>query len=426
MGKRFKAMRGTHDLLPDESWLWRWIETAFVDLCSRYAYQEIRVPIFESTELFERGTGFGSDVVQKEMYTFPDKKGRSLSLRPEGTPSVIRAYLEHGLSRRAKVAKLFYMGPMFRYDKPGAGRYRQFHQVGVEVIGTLSPRADAEVILLLWDYLKLIGLEDISLRLNTLGCKDCRERYSGVVRDFLEGRLGHLCEDCHDRFGRNPLRVLDCKVAGCKDVIQDAPAVDAVLDDDCVAHFGEVKRYVELAGVDFCVDAKLVRGLDYYTRTVFEVFHGATGVDNSLGGGGRYDELVQELGGASTPAVGFSAGLERVILALKAEASGGDEGTYLDVYVAYIADENFDYAFKLANELRKEFRVWLEFESRKPQKQLAAASKMGAAYTAILGEDEVKKGTVVFKHMESGEQVEVEREEAAAWLRKSLGGGTGG
>lgn len=425
MGKRFRAMRGTHDLLPDESWLWRRAETAYVDLCRRYGYREVRVPIFEATELFERGTGFATDVVQKEMYTFPDKKGRSLSLRPEGTPSVIRAYVEHGLSRKAGVAKLFYMGPMFRYDKPGAGRYRQFHQVGVEVIGTLSPLADVEVILLLWDYLKLIGLKDISLRINTLGCKDCRERYSGVVKDFLGERLGQLCEDCHDRFGRNPLRVLDCKVPSCKDIIREAPAVDVVLDEDCAAHFDEVKHYLEVAGVEFCVDAKLVRGLDYYTRTVFEVFHSATGVDNSLGGGGRYDELVQELGGASTPAVGFSAGLERIILALKAEASGAGEGTYIDVYVASIADESFEFAFKLANDLRKEFRVWLEFESRRPQKQLAAASRMGAAYTAVLGEDEVKKGTVIFKQMESGEQVEVKRKEAGAWLRSHLGGERG-
>jgi histidyl-tRNA synthetase len=422
MGKKFKAMRGTHDLLPEESLLWQRIETAFVDLCRRFGYGEMRVPIFEATELFERGTGFATDIVQKEMYTFPDKKGRSLSLRPEGTPSVIRAYLEHGLSRKAKVAKLYYMGPMFRYDKPGAGRYRQFHQVGIEVIGTPSPRADVEVMVLLWEYLRGINLKDISMRVNTLGCKRCRERYTAVVREFLEDKLGELCGDCHDRFKRNPLRVLDCKVAGCKDVISDAPAIDAVLDEECVAHFEEVKKYLKLADVDFYVDTKLVRGLDYYTRTVFEVFHSATGVDSSLGGGGRYDELVAELGGASTPAVGFSAGLERIVLALKAEAAHEGGGPALDVYVASIAEESFEYAFALAGELRKDFRVWLEFESRRPQKQLASASKMGAVYTAVLGEDEVKKNTVIFKHMESGEQAEVGRSEAGSWLRNRLGG----
>ncbi len=422
MSKKFKAMRGTHDLLPDESRLWRWIETAFIDLCRSYGYGEVRVPIFEATELFERGTGFATDVVQKEMYTFPDKKGRSLSLRPEGTPSVIRAYLEHGLSRKAKVAKLHYLGPMFRYDKPGAGRYRQFHQVGIEVIGTPSPQADVEVITVLWEYLKGLNLSDISVRVNTLGCKSCRERYSAVVRGFLEDRLVRLCEDCHDRFKRNPLRVLDCKVESCREAVADAPPIDAVLDDECIAHFDEVRKYLKLAGVDFYVDSKLVRGLDYYTRTVFEVFHGATGVDSSLGGGGRYDELVQELGGPSTPAVGFSAGLERIVLALKAEAAHVDEASSVDVYVASIAEESYEYAFRLAGELRTDLRVWLEFESRRPQKQLASASRMGACYTALLGEDEVKKGTVVFKHMESGEQAKVARADAGAWLKNRLGG----
>lgn len=422
MGKKFKAMRGTHDLLPEESRLWRRVEGIFVNLCQRHGYGEVRVPVFEATELFERGTGFTTDVVQKEMYTFPDKKGRSLSLRPEGTPSVIRAYLEHGLSRTAKVVKLHYMGPMFRYDKPGAGRYRQFHQVGIEVIGTPSPQADVEAIVLLWEFLKEINLKDIGLRINTLGCKECRERYSAVIREFLEDRLVRLCEDCHDRFKRNPLRVLDCKVASCKEAIGDAPSIDAVLDEECIAHFEEVKRYLGLAGVDFYVDTKLVRGLDYYTRTVFEVFHSATGVDSSLGGGGRYDELVQELGGPGTPAVGFSAGLERIVLALRTEASHAEEGSPIDVYVASIAEESFQYAFALANELRKDLRVWLEFESRRPQKQLASASKMGAVYTAVLGEDEVKNGTVVFKHMESGEQAEVARNEAGPWLKRNLGG----
>ena len=422
MSKKFKAMRGTHDLLPEESLLWRRIETAFVDLCRRYGYGEVRVPVFEATELFERGTGFATDVVQKEMYTFPDKKRRSLSLRPEGTPSVIRAYLEHGLSRKAKVAKLHYMGPMFRYDKPGAGRYRQFHQVGIEVIGTPSPQADVEVITLLWEYLKDINLKDVNMRVNTLGCKKCRERYSAVVKEFLEDRLDRLCGDCHDRFKRNPLRVLDCKVASCKEVVADAPAIDVVLDDECIAHFEEVQKYLKLAGVEFYVDEKLVRGLDYYTRTVFEVFHGTTGVDSSLGGGGRYDELVQELGGPSTPAVGFSAGLERIVLALKSEASRAGEGGGIDLYVASIAEASYEYAFTLAGELRKNVSVWLEFESRRPQKQLASASKMGAVYTAVLGEDEVKNNTVVFKHMESGEQAEVPRDEAGAWLLERLGG----
>jgi histidyl-tRNA synthetase len=422
MTEKFKAMRGTHDILPDEARIWREVEKRFVDICSRYGYSEIRIPIFEATELFERGTGFATDVVQKEMYTFLDKKGRSLSLRPEATPAVVRAYLEHSLGRKARVAKFFYMGPMFRYDRPGAGRYRQFHQVGIEVIGTSSPAADAETIQILWEFLKVAGLESLKIRINTLGCKDCRVRYSGVLKDFLGGRLGRLCGDCHDRFERNPLRVLDCKNRACKAVIAEAPEVSTLLCEDCIRHFDRVRGYLELAKIAFYVDPKLVRGLDYYTRTVFEVFHQASGVDSSLGGGGRYDELVEGMGGPSTPAVGFSAGMERVILALKTESAPGDGGGAIDVYVASVGDEACHVAYELAGELRETLSVWLEFDQRKLDRQLRSASKLGARFTAIVGSDEIARGVVRLKDMNSGEQEEVERSGVATWLRERCGG----
>jgi histidyl-tRNA synthetase len=422
MSKRFKAMRGTHDILPEEAGLWREIEARFVDICSRYGYSEIRVPIFEATELFERGTGFATDVVQKEMYTFPDKKGRSLSLRPEATPSVVRAYLEHSLGRQARVAKFFYMGPMFRYDRPGAGRYRQFHQVGIEVIGTASPAADAEAIEMLWGFLEGIGLKRLKTRVNTLGCKECRVGYSRVLKDFLGGNLGRLCGDCHDRFERNPLRVLDCKNRACKAVISEAPDISEVLCEECVRHFSRVRDYLDLAGIEFYVDPKLVRGLDYYTRTVFEVFHEASGVDSSLGGGGRYDELVEGIGGPATPAVGFSAGMERLILALKAEGQPGDAAGALDVYVAPMDEEASDIAYELAGRLRKTLRVWLEFDQRRLDRQLRSASKLGARFTAIIGPEEIARGVVRVKDMSSGEQQEVEKDGVEAWLRKRCGG----
>ncbi|MFH1314489.1 MAG: histidine--tRNA ligase [Candidatus Eisenbacteria bacterium] len=422
MSQKFKAMRGTHDILPDEAPLWRDVESRFVDLCSRYGYSEIRTPIFEATELFERGTGFATDVVQKEMYTFPDKKGRNLSLRPESTPAVVRAHLEHNLGRKARVAKYFYMGPMFRYDRPGAGRYRQFHQVGIEVIGTSSPTADAETIQILWEFLKGIGLEGLKMRLNTLGCKPCRVKYSEVLRGFLEGRLERLCGDCHDRFERNPLRVLDCKNRGCRVVIAEAPDVATILCDECVEHFDRVKGYLEMAGIEFYVDPKLVRGLDYYTRTVFEVFHESAGVDSSLGGGGRYDELVEGVGGPSTPAVGFSAGMERIILALRAEKTADSIGGGVDVYVAPVGDEATAVAYELAGELRKTHAVWLEFDQRKLDRQLRSASKLGARFTAIIGSDEIVRNVVRIKDMNSGEQHEVDRADVAAWLREQCGG----
>ncbi len=422
MAEKLKAMRGTHDILPEEARIWRRVEGAFADISRRYGYDEIRVPIFEATELFERGTGFSTDVVQKEMYTFLDKKGRRLSLRPEATPSVVRAFLEHNLGRRAGVSKFFYMGPMFRYDRPGAGRYRQFHQVGVEVIGTASPSADAEVIIILLDFLKEVGLANLGLRLNTLGCRACRIKYSGVLRDFLKDKLADLCADCRERYGRNPLRVLDCKNAACKVIIERAPEIEALLCEECVANFEKVQAYLKEAGIDFRVDPKLVRGLDYYTRTVFEVFDEALGVDNSLGGGGRYDHLVEEFGGPQTPAVGFSSGLERVILAIEAEKPMKDQDDKIEVFIASLGEKALLSAFRLAAELRKRHRVWLEFDQRKLDRQLGTAAKLGARFTAIIGDDEIMRGVVRLKEMASGEQTEVKADQVITWLEARLGG----
>jgi len=422
MAEKIRAMRGTHDFLPDEARLWRRVENAYVDICTRYGFSEIRTPIFEATELFERGTGFATDVVQKEMYTFPDKKGRSLSLRPEATPSVIRAYLEHSLGRKARVAKYFYMGPMFRYDRPGQGRYRQFHQLGIEAIGTGSATADAEVIRLLWEFLTGIGLGSIKIRLNTLGCKECRVKYSGTLKAFLEDKLESLCGDCHDRFERNPLRILDCKNKNCKAVIKDAPDIAGLLCEDDVAHLDTVKRLLAAAGVDFYVDAKLVRGLDYYTRTVFEVIHEAAGEDLALGGGGRYDELVEVIGGPSTPAVGFSLGLERVITALTEGSREDSAGAAPDIFIAPMGDDAADRAFELAGTIRERLSVWLEFDQRKLDRQLKSASKMGVKYTVILGSDELAQGMVKVKEMASGEQTMVKYDDIVTWLLKRIGG----
>jgi histidyl-tRNA synthetase len=422
MPEKLKAMRGTHDILPEDARLWRVVESAFANVCVRYGYAEIRVPVFEATELFERGTGFATDVVQKEMYSFLDKKGRRLSLRPEATPSVIRAYLEHGLARKLPIAKFFYMGPMFRYDRPGAGRYRQFHQIGVELVGSASPVADAEVIGLLWQYLGEIGLTKMGVRLNTLGCKDCRVRYSGILKDFLKDRLSLLCGDCNDRYARNPLRVLDCKVPTCRATIGEAPEVGTILCEECVRHFDRVKACLTDVGIAFSVDAKLVRGLDYYTRTVFEVFHEALGIENSVGGGGRYDHLVEEIGGPATPAVGFSAGLERLVAAVQSEGSLEAKDDTTDVFVASLGERSLVPAFRLAAELRKRYRVWLEFDQRRIDRQMGTAAKMGARYTIIIGEDEIAKGVVKIKDMGSGVQAEIKAGSVSAYLETVTGG----
>ncbi|HVP57870.1 MAG TPA: histidine--tRNA ligase [bacterium] len=422
MAEKFRAMRGTHDILPEEARTWRWIEDTFAGVSGRYGYEEIRLPVFEATELFERGTGFATDVVQKEMYTFLDKKGRRLSLRPEATPSVIRAFLEHNLGRRAGVSKFFYMGPMFRYDRPGAGRYRQFHQAGVEIIGSPSPGADAEVIGVFWAFLRELGLTKLGMRINTLGCRSCRIKYSEILKDFLSDKLEALCADCKERYAKNPLRVLDCKVAACKVVIARAPDVSTILCAECVEHFDRVKACLQAAGLSFRVDPKLVRGLDYYTRTVFEVYHEAVGIENSLGGGGRYDHLVEEFGGPATPAVGFSSGLERVLLAVEAEGSARGASEAADIVFASLGEQAFIEAFTLASEARKRWRVWLEFDQRKLDRQLATAAKLGARLTAIIGDDELARGVVRIKDMASGDQIELRRQDVIAWLDNRLGG----
>ncbi len=422
MVEKFKAMRGTHDVLPEESWLWRQVENSFISLCTRYAYREIRTPIFEATELFERGTGISTEVVQKEMYTFLDRKGRRISLRPEATPSVIRAFLEHNLARRARISKFFYIGPMFRYDRPGAGRYRQFNQLGVELLGTSSPEADAEVILLLWEFLNALAIQDLKVRLNSLGCKDCRKRFTPVLKEFLSSQLGDLCSDCKERYERNPLRAFDCKVETCKKIMALAPTIDTILCTNCKNHFGKVADRLELVGVDFYVDTRLVRGLDYYTRTVFEIFSSATGVENSLGGGGRYDELVEELGGPPTPAVGFSAGLERIIMAIKDSGSQDKAKSWIDIFIAPVGEASFGKAFEIAAELRKKYKVWFEYDTRKIDRQLSSASKLRVLYTVIIGEDELARGVVRIKDMKTGEQFEVERSEILTWFEKALRG----
>ncbi len=420
MAKRIKAMRGTHDVLPEQASRWRAIEDEFAKICRQYGYREIRTPIFEATELFERGTGFSTDVVQKEMYTFEDKKGRRVSLRPEATPSVIRAYLEHSLAKQGKVLKLFYLGPMFRYDRPGAGRYRQFHQLGIEIIGTPSAVADAEAIVLLWEFLRGIGLSGLKMRVNSLGCEKCRVEYSRLIREFLKERLERLCDDCHERFERNPLRVLDCKQEMCKAVVAEAPEIGSILCEACQEHLAEVENLVSQANVDYYIDSRLVRGLDYYTRTVFEVFHVSSGVDNSLGGGGRYDRLVEDLGGPQTPAVGFSAGMERIAQALEADGVDVKGESRLDVFIAPMGKQAFPTAFKLALDLRQALSVWLEFDDRKIDRQLRSASRLGARFAAIIGSEEISKGIVKMKDMISGEQFEVPQSEALKWLKHRL------
>ena len=375
-----------------------------MEVFSKYGYKEIRTPIFEATELFARGVGDTTDIVNKEMYTF-EKSDRSLTLRPENTAGVVRSFIENGMARLSAPVKLWYKGPMFRYERPQAGRQRQFHQVGVEMFGIKQPSADAEVIMLAVDYLKSLGLNDLEVELNSLGCPKCREEYKAKIKEVLKPEFDNLCEDCQNRYEKNPLRLLDCKVESCK-AIFDKPEIQKVIQSDficeeCSKHYSQLKSYLDKMGVKYVENKLLVRGLDYYNRTVFEIKSNNLGSQNAVCGGGRYDSLVKNLGGEDTPAVGWAMGMERLNSLLP-----DVEPEKLDGYIV----SNFSVeAFALAQELRDAGKnVEFDLANKKFTKQLEKASKT-ARYALILGEDEIKENKVSVKNLETSEQVTVDR-----------------
>ncbi len=402
MAKIINVIKGTHDILPQEVEQWHFLEENALKIFSKYGYKEIRTPIFEATELFARGVGDTTDIVNKEMYTF-EKSDRSLTLRPENTAGVVRSYIENGMARLSAPVKLWYKGPMFRYERPQKGRQRQFHQVGVEMFGIKEPTADAEVILLAVNYLKSLGLNDLEVELNSLGCPKCREEFKTKLKAVLKPELENLCEDCQNRYEKNPLRLLDCKVESCK-AIFEKPEIQKVIHsdficEDCAEHFSKLKSYLDRLNVKYTENKLLVRGLDYYNRTVFEIKSNNLGSQNAVCGGGRYDSLVRNLGGEDTPAVGWAMGMERLNSLLPER-----EVTKLDGYI--VSNSPAD-AFDLAEELRKEgFNVEFDLANKKFTKQLEKASKV-AKYALILGEDEIKAGTVSVKNLETSEQISV-------------------
>ncbi len=406
MTKIIKVQKGTKDILPQEIEQWHKLEKNALDIFTRYGYKEIRTPIFEATELFARGVGDTTDIVNKEMYTF-EKSDRSLTLRPENTAGVVRSFIENGMARLSAPVKLWYKGPMFRYERPQAGRQRQFHQVGVEMFGIKEPTADAEVILLAVDYLKSLGLNDLEVEINSLGCPKCREEYKRKIKEVLKPEFDNLCEDCQNRYEKNPLRLLDCKVESCKEIFAK-PEIQKVIQsdficDECAQHYKELKSYLDSLHIKYVENKLLVRGLDYYNRTVFEVKSNNLGSQNAVCGGGRYDSLVRNLGGEDTPAVGWAMGMER-LNSLLPEI----EPEKLDGYI--VSNSSVD-AFKLAQELREQgFNIELDLANKKFTKQLEKASKV-AKYALILGEDEIKANKVSIKNLATSEQVTVDRDE---------------
>ena len=390
--------------MPQDVEQWHILEKNALEVFSKYGYKEIRTPIFEATELFARGVGDTTDIVNKEMYTF-EKSERSLTLRPENTAGVVRSYIENGMSRLSSPVKLWYKGPMFRYERPQAGRQRQFHQVGVEMFGIKNATADAEVILLAVNYLKSLGLNDLEVELNSLGCPTCREAYKAAIKEVLKPEFDNLCEDCQNRYEKNPLRLLDCKVESCK-AIFEKPEIQKVIQsdficEDCRTHFEELKSYLDKLGVKYSINKLLVRGLDYYNRTVFEIKSNNLGSQNAVCGGGRYDSLVETLGGQPTPAVGWAMGMERLnSLIDKVEA---------EKLNTFVISEDTTQAIKLVEEIREHgFSSEFDYANRKFKKQLDKAAKT-AKYAIILMDDEIKTNTVTIKNLDTSEQVNVSR-----------------
>ncbi len=414
----YRAPRGTSDILPEEQAYWRYIEQKVVNVCQLYGYERIDAPTFEDAGLFSRSVGEGTDIVEKEMYTFEDRSGNKITLKPEGTAPVCRAYLEHGLHNLPQPVKLYYIASIFRYERPQAGRYRQHYQFGCEAIGAADPALDAEVIDTAWQFFRSLNLRHLSLQLNSIGCKKCRPEYLVTLKDYYASHTHDLCSDCKARLERNTLRLLDCKKPQCQRIANYAPKSVDYLCPDCNDHFNRVKRYLELLDLSFTVNHRLVRGLDYYTRTVFEIQPEAEGSQTTLGGGGRYDDLIEELGGKPTPALGFAIGIERIILNLKKQNVSVPPLPRPQVFIAHVDDEARDEAIKLAATLRKNGIGVIEAIGNKSLKaQLRQANTRGVHYTVIIGEQEVKTGTVILRDMTTAQQKTVPLSELQGLIR---------
>ncbi len=399
-----KAPKGTKDLLPNEVYKWHYIESLMRNIASNYGCREIRTPMFENTELFKRGVGETTDIVQKEMYTFEDKGGRSITLKPEGTAPTVRAFVENSLYSDTQPTKMFYFTPAFRYEKMQKGRLREHHQFGVEVFGAKEASVDAEIISIIMDVYKHFGITGLELNINSLGCPECRKKYNEALKMFLEEKKEELCTTCNTRLEKNPLRILDCKVDKCKEVVSDAPIILDFICEECSEHFKRLKDYLTAMGIEYKVNPQVVRGLDYYSKTIFEV------MDNgfTLCGGGRYDYLISEVGGPEMPAVGFGMGIERLLLTLEEKGIEISKPNYMDVYIGSMGDEGKLEAVRLIHKLRQQgLKCDCDHLERSVKAQMKYANKITANFTAILGEDEIKNRSFRLKNMSDGAQFEV-------------------
>ncbi len=416
-----RAIKGTNDVLPEESHNWQFVEGKMLETATQFGFKEIRVPVFEHTEVFLRSVGDTTDVVQKEMYTFDDKGGRSITLRPELTAGVIRSSIEKGLVNGALPQKLCYIGGCYRYEKPQAGRLREFHQFGVECVGAAAPNADAEVISLAKAVLENIGIKRISLEINSIGCPECRKEYHKALKEYFSKNAETLCDTCKDRLDRNPMRILDCKSPICKEIAENAPVVIDYLCDDCKNHFESVKAHLEAMNIDFTVNPKIVRGLDYYTRTVFEFVSGDIGAQSTVCGGGRYDGLISQMGGPQTPSLGFAMGIERLMMVLKAQNAELPEAPTCDLFIATLGEKASIKASALCKELRDEgYKVQTDICARGLKAQMKYANKIGAKFTLVLGDNEVENGKAKLKNMSNSAEREINLNELVEELGEEI------
>ena len=404
-----KKVYGTQDVLPKDSYKWQFIEHLMREHATNYGFKEIRTPVFEHTELFQRGVGDTTDVVQKEMYTFDTKGGTSVTLRPEGTAGAVRSLLENALYNDGLPVKTFYITSCYRYEKKQANRYREFHQFGIEVFGTPDPMADAEVIMLAHSLFERFGIKDLQLELNSIGCPKCRAEYQKALREYFEGHKDELCDTCISRLDKNPMRILDCKSPICSKIAENAPVVLDYLCDDCQDHFAKVKSYLDSVGIHYVINPKIVRGLDYYTKTVFEFVTTSLGSQGTVCGGGRYDGLVEELGGQPTPSLGFGLGIERLLALMDEQKIEIEEPETCDLYIASIGEKAKVKSFNMVSQIRQSsLYAECDIVGRSLRAQMKYADKIGAKYTAVIGDDEINNDKIVVKNMSSGKQKEIE------------------
>lgn len=403
-----KAIKGTKDVLPKDVHKNQYIEATALDIASKFGYKEIRTPVFEHTELFQRGVGDTTDVVQKEMYTFDDKGGRSITLRPEGTAGAVRSYLENGLCNEALPQKVCYLTSCYRYEKPQAGRLREFHQFGVECFGSASPLADAEIIALAKSIFDTLGVKDLSLEINSIGCPTCRAEYHKALKEYFSSRKDELCDTCKSRLDRNPMRILDCKSPICHEIAEGAPVVIDYLCDECKEHFENVQKYLKAQNIEYTINPQIVRGLDYYTKTVFEFVSNSIGAQGTVCGGGRYDGLVEELGGQHTPSLGFAMGIERLMLLMEAQGCEFPEAEKPDLFIVALGEKATFKAVEIAKDMREEgFSALLDLNQRSVRAQMKYADKLGAKFNVVIGDNEVEAKTAKLKNMQTGEETEI-------------------